>query len=212
MSRRTRVYDEFYQHQCAAGSQDLRYSKADWTEQDPAGVKALLDQLRSSQAWQETVAQSTVTNGHPANLSPSVNTKDSEAATTSTPRSTVAALLSQLQATASPTNVDPPDIERPTAGLAPEQHSTASPSRTRNEDLTSLTFQQALPALAQLAEDASFVSLITQAGPLRFWRQHHILTCLRLDEGRAGGLGANALVRKTGYLQKVRGQGERRTD
>jgi len=140
--------------------------------QDPAGVKALLDQLRASQAWQQTIANSDTTPS-PAHEEPLPT------ASSSPPSPTVASLLSQLSAPA----VDPPPdasisqtaLATPLAHsfklsslpppdsipAAPTATTTPVPSSAPRQDLRSCTFQQALPHLARLAEDAEFVSAVT---------------------------------------------------
>ncbi|TCD70468.1 hypothetical protein EIP91_003229 [Steccherinum ochraceum] len=178
---------------------------------DPAGVKALLDQLRSSQAWQQVVgtstSESTTTPPQPTDTVSSVPSEPSEgptdhepppvhvgfpqasasasasSSTSFAPPATVASLLSQLSAPAA----DPPrdfhhpyPSSTPTFGSAPAYRtppilhpdpvhassSTASaaavPSSARKVDLRSCTFQQALPRLAQLAEDADFVAAVSK--------------------------------------------------
>ena len=95
--------------------------------QDPAAVSALLDQLRTSQAWRDVLAV------NPPQPRPE-----------SSP--TVANLLEQLHPTAS----SGPALDRspsPPAQAAPQEH----------RDLQSYTFQQALPVIAKLAGDSTFL-------------------------------------------------------
>jgi len=154
---------------------------------DPAGIKALLEQLRTSQAWQETVGTT---------VAPTVS---------GAPPSTtgaVAALLSQLQ---TPLNALPV-IEPERVPTSPEEPPLSSPSPPpppppvpqvpqRSQDVKSLTFQQSLPVLAQPSADPNFVSFIAQAGFLAMSLPQHILKYASAsDEGRAGLLGAEALV------------------
>ena len=142
--------------------------------QDPAGVKALLEQLRTSQAWQDTVAGATVApTPSPASAQP--------------PTASVAALLSRLQTSSSaPIPVtDPEKVSTPPEPQPPLPAVAQSPSRT--QDVKSYTFQQSLPVLAQLSDDPSFISFIAQAGLLAISLQHHVLNSRSAsDESRAG--------------------------
>ena len=154
--------------------------------QDPAGVKSLLEQLRTSQAWQDTIDQapSQPTNADltpyaanepgPSSGSPLAN---SEAAPTG---SSVAALLSQLQssptwsaAVPSPPTHSPPVCVPTTSAYVSAVSTSASdtslrrsPSRglplAARQDVRSYTFQQALPLLARLSEDPDFVALLSK--------------------------------------------------
>ncbi|TFK56032.1 hypothetical protein OE88DRAFT_1641774 [Heliocybe sulcata] len=124
---------------------------------DPNGIKALLDQLRTSQAWQDSVAS-----GNPDEAVP--QTQPSEPPPTQ-PHTSIASLLSQLQPSPSYafTNVEAtlpkPHPPRPT----PSQAATAVlPSSARKQDVRWLSFQQALPHIAQLSDDLSFSSTIAQ--------------------------------------------------
>ncbi|KAJ7783419.1 hypothetical protein B0H14DRAFT_3507124 [Mycena olivaceomarginata] len=107
---------------------------------DPAGVKALLDRLRASQAWQSLV-------------------------------NTPPALLSQLNS--APVPASAPALIPPTAPVSNAPRPPPSPSNdyafitppppappAATEDVRSLTFQQALPRLAQLSDDPAVVSTI----------------------------------------------------
>ena len=97
--------------------------------QDPAAVSALLDQLRTSQAWRDVLAV------NPPQPRPE-----------SSP--TVANLLEQLHPTAS----SGPALDRSPSPPAPAR---AAPQEHR--DLQSYTFQQALPVIANLASDSTFL-------------------------------------------------------
>ncbi|KAJ7265845.1 hypothetical protein B0H12DRAFT_1099760 [Mycena haematopus] len=128
---------------------------------DPAGVKALLDRLRASQAWQNVV-------NAPPEQQPPAPAPSSSRSEPTPGSSSVAALLSQLNST-------------PVAAstlTAPVSNARASPSPSKDytfvtrppppppesfaviEDVRSLTFQQALPRLAQLSDDPAVVSVI----------------------------------------------------
>jgi hypothetical protein len=120
-------------------------------------VKALLDQLRASQAWKEVSAPST---------SASSGNHEQQASTTATSTS-VASLLSQLQSLPSvppliPGNKDSSDTIP--ADFQPHESNpplVVVPPRMKT-DTRSYTFQQALPLIAQLAEDPEFVEDIKQ--------------------------------------------------
>ncbi|KAJ7047774.1 hypothetical protein C8F04DRAFT_1172277 [Mycena alexandri] len=134
--------------------------------QDPAGVKALLDSLRASQAWQNLMnAPSEQSPPVPAPAQPAASGSGSG---TETPGSSgsVAALLSQLNAAPVPS---PP---RPSTSNALQQSPPSPPTPvpapyTITEDVRSLTFQQALPRLAELSDDPAVVSTIQKARPLK---------------------------------------------
>ncbi|KAJ7067935.1 hypothetical protein C8F01DRAFT_581985 [Mycena amicta] len=104
---------------------------------DSAGLTAILDRLRASQAWQNI------------NASPSHQQQTAEE---TPPTASVATLLSQLNPVEPPQTVfEPPPNPIQT---------TESPAVAAPEDVRFLTFQQALPRLAQLSDDA--VSAIEQ--------------------------------------------------
>ncbi|RDB20544.1 hypothetical protein Hypma_012457 [Hypsizygus marmoreus] len=142
---------------------------------DPAGVKALLDQLRASQAWQEVVVPPAPEPAPslPPNLEPQSAPVDATASSSSL--SSVASLLSQLQSspswsavsstppTSSTSEEDAPlsaaPLQQPTSSSSIE---SLSPPKKSPQDPRSYTFQQALPHLAQLADDPGFVVAITQ--------------------------------------------------
>ncbi|TFK43303.1 hypothetical protein BDQ12DRAFT_172722 [Crucibulum laeve] len=151
---------------------------------DPAGVQALLDQLRASQAWQEIA--NTASTAPPTTLSNQSPEEDSTAsyapnATEATPigdassssgRTSVAALLSQLQGS-SVWSTLPPAPEHAYQEPAPTSvtqsdhghHEVALPSHDVQmveipQDVRHCTFQQALPYLGKLADDQSFVAAI----------------------------------------------------
>lgn len=128
--------------------------------QDPVGVKALLDQLRSSQAWQEISI--------PTPEALSVETASSSNPTAEGSGSSVASLLSQLQSVTTwktPTVVDVPTRQH--IDLAKSEHISYEPQPLAEDahnflDLKSLSFQKALPYIAQLAEDPAFIAAILQ--------------------------------------------------
>jgi hypothetical protein len=137
-------------------------------------VKALLDQLRVSQAWKEIAAPPAPeigsSSGDPeeGGASP-VNPVFPPSASTST---SVASLLSQLQASPSltpPTSTRNRDDGR---SVTPSpQFYDPSPSQAaaaavlpspRKKDTRAYTFQQALPHIVQLANDPGFVAAVRQ--------------------------------------------------
>ncbi|KAJ6627411.1 hypothetical protein B0H10DRAFT_1994408 [Mycena sp. CBHHK59/15] len=129
---------------------------------DPAGVKALLDKLRSSQAWQKLVTtQDTAADPCVSQPSPSQSTTAAPLGTTS-----VATLLSQLSSSPTwPPPAPPAAIGAPKISTHAPASSPASPTPAPyvfSEDVRSLTFQQALPRLAQLSEDPDVRSTIEE--------------------------------------------------
>lgn len=155
-----KVY-ELHKYKRDSGQRSLLSSLANgW--QDPAGVKALLDQLRVSQAWQDIAAP-------PAPESGSSSTNSDEPKSSASASTSVASLLSQLQASSSPSapvtnphkrhagwsNVPSQQLHDPDSLLP----GVALPS-PRKKDTRAYTFQQALPHIAQLADDPDFVAAI----------------------------------------------------
>ncbi|KAF9224350.1 alpha/beta-hydrolase, partial [Gyrodon lividus] len=102
--------------------------------QDPAGVKALLDQLKSSQAWQETLncdAQpGPEQNAEAQGPLPSSSAEDGQSESTTrasdiTPSASVATLLSQLRSsewTSIPVNTNTPPASHTSPAHASSQH------------------------------------------------------------------------------------------
>ncbi|KAG6879511.1 hypothetical protein C0992_002007 [Termitomyces sp. T32_za158] len=134
---------------------------------DSVGVKALLDQLRVSQAWKDVIslptqkARSSVSaTGAEEPPAPSASSSNAVA-----PGASVAALLSQLRSSSN--SWDPPHttstdpvIDDPTP---PEPVSLPpAPLVQQVQDPKTLTFQQALPYIAKLADDPTFVAVIAQ--------------------------------------------------
>ncbi|KAK7061357.1 hypothetical protein R3P38DRAFT_654186 [Favolaschia claudopus] len=132
---------------------------------DPAGVKALLDRLRASQTWQNIINPPPEQPPTPAAAPAPPYTE---------PTNSVAALLSQLNAP--PVSTSPPSTQSfpgPSNARHPPSSNKESafrsvpppsaPAATQYqplEDVRSLTFQQALPRLAQLSDDPVIVSTI----------------------------------------------------
>lgn len=155
----------------------------------------MLDQLRASQAWQDTLDQPELVPSTSAgtalavtNVTPPKDPAPSEDSDPIGSSSTVASLLSQLQSspawsTASPT---PPLISDcssssshvVTVSGAPSKQPTLqqppSPPPSRpGSDLRSYTFQQALPHLAGLFDDPAFVTALSQVGLKESVQDHH---------------------------------------
>ncbi|KAJ7590766.1 alpha/beta-hydrolase [Mycena floridula] len=127
--------------------------------EDPAGVKALLDRLRSSQSFQDVVTQNPATEP----------TVDSAGPSTSV---SVASLLSQLQSSSSSVSLDSLNVN---AGGSGQRQVTAVATVTApivsysvqgripvQQDLRNLSFQKSLPHLARLSEDTGFVATLTE--------------------------------------------------
>jgi len=140
---------------------------------DPAGVKALLDRLRASQAWQNIVN----TPPAPEQQQPPASGSGSEPTPGASTSTSVAALLSQLNSVPAPVPAPTPTPTQPAAGPSNARRPAPSPSKDSafptpppppatsapyvlTEDVRSLTFQQALPRLAQLSDDPAVVSTI----------------------------------------------------
>ncbi|KAG6864580.1 hypothetical protein C0991_008490 [Blastosporella zonata] len=134
---------------------------------DPAGVKALLDQLRVSQAWKDAVAPQTqesqssspASEQQAAPVAASVNLPQTASS------ASVATLLSQLQPStwrSSQPNANNTIIGHSLAPPPAVPPLSSTPSVRNTQDPRTLTFQQALPLIAQLADDPKFVAAITQ--------------------------------------------------
>ncbi|KAJ6538954.1 hypothetical protein B0H19DRAFT_1176364 [Mycena capillaripes] len=133
---------------------------------DPAGVKALLDRLRASQAWQSLV-NTPPTPDQPPAPQPVPSGSDPSPGSASS----VAALLSQLNSAPAVTqpvesSYAPHQIQKlppsPSKDPLPAPSPSGSASYAITEDIRSLTFQQALPRLAQLSDDPAVVSMMAK--------------------------------------------------
>ncbi|KAG2071918.1 hypothetical protein BDR04DRAFT_1097576 [Suillus decipiens] len=162
---------------------------------DPAGIKALLEQLRSSQAWQQSIVVGADPNGIAKNPPPTSATPQATplptqpVATTSNvskPSSSVADLLSQLHSSEHVQEIPPGPSQPSTSRFTPQQASlqvsqvtshrstprppedsvhhsaTSTNAFTHGQELRTMSFQQALPHLTRLAENADFVTAIAQ--------------------------------------------------
>ncbi|KAH6915222.1 hypothetical protein BKA70DRAFT_1258328 [Coprinopsis sp. MPI-PUGE-AT-0042] len=122
---------------------------------DPAAVKALLEQLRVSQVWQEI--QGSSNKQEPANdAASSVTPHDSTSSS-----STVAELLAQLKKPTTSAGSVPPvtRYEPPPPLPQPPQQAPPTPQpkpALAATELKQCTFQNALPLIARLGEDPSF--------------------------------------------------------
>ncbi|KAF7433109.1 hypothetical protein PC9H_005057 [Pleurotus ostreatus] len=146
---------------------------------DPSAVQALLEQLRTSQAWQQAITQP-----QPEQEPPEVPVSDTSDAGAS---HSVASLLSQLkQPSGWPTTAPVPsepfreptsqqyrtksfsalqepsvphiDVTTPPMPAAIPQRASTSP----NPELKSYSFLQALPILAQMSENRDFVDALVK--------------------------------------------------
>ncbi|KAF7301589.1 hypothetical protein MIND_00724400 [Mycena indigotica] len=109
---------------------------------DSESVRAILDRLRASHAWQTANNQSTAVEAQ----------SDSDSAVSNLP--SVASLLSQLNNSGVQSEPTPrPAPIEPSPPPIPVQ-------TTPETDLRHLTFQQALPRLAQLSDDPKILSAI----------------------------------------------------
>ncbi|KAG6833622.1 hypothetical protein H0H87_004249 [Tephrocybe sp. NHM501043] len=131
---------------------------------DTDGVKALLNQLGGSEAWKNAVAaqenrssSSAAPEQHSAPVAVSENVPANSAS--------VAALLSQLQSSSWPHSKST-ENGTITGHLTQPQPAVPSlpsaPSVTAPLDPKTLTFQQALPLIAQLADNPKIVETIRQ--------------------------------------------------
>ncbi|KAG9317139.1 hypothetical protein JVU11DRAFT_1331 [Chiua virens] len=157
---------------------------------DPTAIKTLLDQLRASQAWRDTLNSnsSNVASEHHADAQSSPASLDNvqrepraQSADEAPPPPSVAALLSQLR-TSEWTSVainTPPmsnaravphpsrNIPRPSQEQPPSQPEQCAPklaavSSKAVQGIRSMSFQQALPHLTELADDPGFLAAISR--------------------------------------------------
>ncbi|PPQ79566.1 hypothetical protein CVT25_003448 [Psilocybe cyanescens] len=157
---------------------------------DPAGVAALLEQLKSSSAWQELTAAASeaaptipvasssssspdyVSSQPPQSLPESSRPPDNENKLPSVPGSSVASLLSQLKPFSA--GAIEPFSALPNFGYgygetqsslpAPRSSYVApTPPATRlepPEDRKNFTFRQSLPVISELSDNPSFVAAV----------------------------------------------------
>ncbi|KIK65732.1 hypothetical protein GYMLUDRAFT_258424 [Collybiopsis luxurians FD-317 M1] len=120
---------------------------------DAAGIQALLEQLKSSQAWQEAVASSSAPNENQVAPQAEEHCLE-ESQSDSAPSSSVAELLSQLQ---TEPNTDHSSELSPSRSV-PQPIST--PSIRTVDESRHLTFQQALPVIASLSANPQFIQTL----------------------------------------------------
>ncbi|KAF9451997.1 hypothetical protein P691DRAFT_756746 [Macrolepiota fuliginosa MF-IS2] len=136
---------------------------------DPIGVQALLDQIKSSSAWQELSAASAGPSEPPTVLRKEIVTNTAEPAVNNTSGSSVATLLSQLQS--------PPDVWDSSKSITASSsvHSATNnqeqlPGRTLSrpyvqpegltasgQDIRLLDFDESMPLLLRLSRETSFI-------------------------------------------------------
>lgn len=203
--------------------------------QDPTAVKALLDQLRASQAWQDTLNSSSshISSEHHAEVreSPASTLEDVQSeprvqSSVTAPPASVASLLSQLKTSESSIAINTPpvsdtriahqssrNIPRPSQELPPTQseHRTPRPvaatSSTRVQDIRSISFQQALPHLTQLASDPGFLADVSRVRFIHHVYSHKLLK-RHLAAARTKRTRATVVGRTTSYTQETRGKGQ----
>lgn len=128
---------------------------------DPAGVKALLDSLQASQAWQQAVTTSAENKDVPKATPQAVVETPSSSSSAS---NSVASLLAQLQRPPQPPAQEP-YISIDGTRVSPKHNlkrNTSPAISSSAEDTRSFTFQQALPRLAQLSQDTEFIEKIVK--------------------------------------------------
>lgn len=140
---------------------------------DPAGVKALLDNLRNSQEWRQNSNPSSATAATPVSASsesthegPSSSrptsadgSNSASPVVTSPTMPTVASLLSQLKTAPAKTDSWRTPPAQHAAQVAPISEPPL-PRTSRSKNLRTSTFQQALPYIAQRSDDSKFVAAI----------------------------------------------------
>jgi len=125
--------------------------------QDPAGIQTILDQIRSSQAWQQLAANQSSGLTSPSNEGMATKTNSSG--------SSVASLLSQLrpahQVLESPTNSG---VNNERESALQSNHSESDTTTSQSDvamvsikDSYSLDLRDSMPILLQLTRDSAFV-------------------------------------------------------
>jgi len=137
-------------------------------------VKALLDQLRASQAWQELQTantgdstHTTITNSIPSN--PLFERSSEENNQSAGASADISSLLSRLQppdplpsSDVTPQNATASDVPSYShkSSQYPKEAAVAEVPNQEKRDTRNLTYNQALPVLARLAEDPGFLKRI----------------------------------------------------
>jgi len=142
--------------------------------QDPAGISALLNSLRSSQAWADLQANASSSQTSPENdASPSrvppavqadsISTTVPDSAAPDVGAPSVASLLSQLSAPShQPAQASSSHEDPSSSADASTQGPALHAVRERKQDTRGFTFQQSLPHLTRLSDDPSFVAAVAQ--------------------------------------------------
>ena len=189
--------------------------------QDPAAVKALLDQLRASQVWQDTLNSESNTGSEkqagiresPPSMLEDAPGESRARSSDAAPPTSVASLLSQLRTSANTppvsstriTHQSTRNIPRPSQDLPPteSEHRTPRPdvatsSTLAVQDIRSISFQQALPHLTQLASDPEFLTAVSRVRSIHCAYSHKLLKQL-LAAARTKRTRATVVGRTTGY-------------
>lgn len=163
----------------------------------------------------------------PASTLEDVQSEPRAQSSVTAPPASVASLLSQLRtpertsiATNTPTTSDtrtahqsPRNIPQPSQELPPIhfEHRTPRPvaetSSTRVQDIRSISFQQALPHLAQLASDPGFLPDVSRVRFIYHVCSHNLLM-RQLAAARTKRTRATVVGRTTSYTQETRGKGQ----
>lgn len=173
--------------------------------QDPAGIQTILDQIRSSQAWQDLAATSNRSSGLTSPSNEGMTTK------TSSSGSSVASLLSQLrpahQILESPTNSGVNNEREPALQLNhSESNFTTSQSdiaMVSMKDSCSLDLRDSMHILLQLTRDSAFVEEMNKVANC-IWSQWLLIWLFHVDEAGSGYSWTTTMGGATISSQKVR--------
>lgn len=189
-------------------------------------VKALLDQLRTSQVWQDTLnskseigpEQQVEVRESPASALEDAQDESRAQSSDAAPPASVASLLSQLRTserTSLAINTPPVsstrtthqltrNIPRPSQDLPPTQSEHQTPrldvatSSAHVQDTRSMSFQQALPHLTQLASDPGFLTAVSRVRFIHRAYSHKLLK-RHLAAARTKRARTTVVGRTTGY-------------
>ncbi|KAG2013396.1 hypothetical protein CC2G_010313 [Coprinopsis cinerea AmutBmut pab1-1] len=135
---------------------------------DPASVKALLEQLRVSQAWQQLHStqqqQPTPSSAQqPAEAHPPITTNPQPTSSSSNTVSRVAELLAQLK---NPPSSSGPPLEQPPTKIYDRPPVSPKPLSQNDQasepDLRNCSFQTALSLISRLGDDPAFLASIRE--------------------------------------------------
>ncbi|KAI5124801.1 hypothetical protein M0805_005433 [Coniferiporia weirii] len=134
---------------------------------DPAGVSALLEQLRASQAWSDLQIQTSSDRQTPP-MPQQESSGQSSINSDSSP--SVASLLSQLSSSATSSNAHAPyelasssrTIVLSDNGPSANSICSAQPVPRKKQDVKGFSFQQSLSRLAHISEDPIFLEAIAK--------------------------------------------------